>query len=90
MKSWAENLIKNLARNWVENWTNSYEQETDCEYLVCSAHDCSDSMKNLDDSSISDCKFWSMDCYSIWQKLHSCCPVIFIELSNWTLFKGMV
>ena len=77
-KVWAENLIENLVKNWID----SYEQEIDCENLICATHDCSDFIKNWDDFSIPNCKFWSMDCYSVWQKLHSCCQVTFIELGN--------
>ena len=78
VESWTENLNE----NWVKNWTDSYEQGIDCENLVYSAHDCSDSMKNWDNFSIPDCKFWSMDCYSVWQMLHSCCQVTFVELGK--------
>ena len=71
-----------MIENWVESCVDSYEQEINCENLVCAAHDCFDSMKNLDNSSILDYKSWSIDCYLIWQRLHSCCLVTFVELGK--------
>jgi len=82
VESWAENLIENVVGNWVKNWVDNYEQEIDRENLVCFTHDFFDSIKNSDDSSTPDCRFWSMDYYSIRQKLHSCCLVIFFELGK--------
>jgi len=53
------------AENLAENWADNYEQKIDYENLICTAYDCSDSITNWDDSSIPDCKFWSMNCYSV-------------------------
>ena len=53
LKIWleVENLIESGVDNWVESGVDNYEQEIDCENLVCVAHDCSHSIKNWDDSS---------------------------------------
>ena len=56
-KNCAGSLIEKLVGNWAESWVDNYEQEFDCENLVCAAHDCFDSMKNLDYSFIPDCNF---------------------------------
>ena len=57
MKPDAKNLAESWIENWAENWVDNYEQKIGWENSACDAHDYSYSMKNLDDSSIPDCKF---------------------------------
>jgi len=53
----ADNLAKSWIENWAKSWVNNYEQKMGWENSVCAAYNYSDSMKNLDNSSILDCLF---------------------------------
>ena len=64
--------------NWFEclvgrggNWVYETEQGIGVGIVLLVAHDHTDSMRNLDGSSIPDCMFWSMDCSWVWCMLHS-------------------
>ena len=57
--------------------------------VALDAHDQTDSMRNLDGSSISGCMFWSMDCSWVWHMLHHVFK-IHLSLVNWTLLKQVI
>jgi len=55
--NWFESLV-DLGGNWVDET----EQSISMGIVVLVAHDRTDSMRNLDGSSIPGCMFWSMGC----------------------------
>ena len=82
---WAESYVGNLIENSVdsdENWVDETKQGIGVKVVAWIAQDQTDSMKNLDGSSISDCMFWSIDCSWVWHMLHSCFQGILVELGK--------
>jgi len=65
--NWIESLVGFCA-----NWVNKTEQGIGVKIVALVAYDQTDSMRNLDGSSIPDYMFWSMDCSWVWYTLHSC------------------
>ena len=62
---WAGSYVGSLIENLVdsgENWVDEAEQDIGVEMVALVAHDQTDSMRNLDGSSIPGCMFWNMDC----------------------------
>jgi len=64
--SWIENSI-----DFSENWVDETEQGIGVKNVALVAQDQTDSMRNLDGSSIPGSMFWSMDCSWVWHMLHS-------------------
>ena len=62
---WAGNYVGNWLESSVDsggNWVDETEQGIGVKIVALVADDQNDSMRNLDDSSIPGCIFWSMDC----------------------------
>ena len=66
---WAGSLLENVDSDMIGNlidsggnWVDETEQGIDVEIVALVAYDQTDSMRNLDGSSILGCMFWSMDC----------------------------
>jgi len=62
---WAGSYVGNWFESSVDsggNWVDETEKDIGVGIVVLVAHDQTDSMRNLDGSSISGCIFWSMDC----------------------------
>ena len=71
---WARNYVGNWFESLVDlgrNWVDETEQGIGVGTVVLVAHDQTDSMRNLDGSSIPGCMFWSTDCSWVWCMLHS-------------------
>ena len=66
---WAGSYVGSLIENLVDscrNWVDETEQDIGMEMVALVAHDQTDSMRNLDGSSIPGCIFWSTDCSWVW------------------------
>ena len=63
--AWAGSYVGNLIENLIEsggNWVDETEQGISVKVVALVAQEQTDSMKNLDGSSIPSCMSWSMDC----------------------------
>ena len=73
--TWAGSYVGNLIENSIDsggNWVDETEQGIGVVIVALVSHDQTDSMRNLDGSSIPGCMFWSMDYSKVWHMLHSC------------------
>ena len=82
---WARSYVGNLIENSVNsggNWVDETEQGIGVEVAALVAQDQTDSMKNLDGSSIPGYMSWNRDCSWVWHMLHSCFQGTFVELDK--------